>query len=531
MMKTTIKKIAALLLALTVMIPVGVIGVFADEAETPKPIVPNPTWGANDEGVFEIATPEDLYALASKRVANANYKDKTVVLTADIDVNPGWDASTKTEPTNLWASMFNFFGTLDGQGHTIRGLYCNKGATGENASFATIGKDTVIKNLRVENSYFYGAHNSGFFACARGSVKFENVYIDVIAEAVNGNAGGFVSWFFTSEASSPRLECVNCVFAGSVSAAIPTDSERIPNAGGFLATNAKSDAKGQGDYEVVLTDCANYGTVSSSDSSKAAGLVGSVVNKATLTRCFHAGTASTALLNVNQTEAKDVVVEDCYYVASADVKAMTKTEGATSVTLKYDGEAATEFKTATSTELLEKAPFKANGEYKGWVLAGGQAVPAYFAAKDCEHDYETVITPPTCTERGYTTYTCKKCGNSYKGDFVDMIEHTEGEWQVVKEATEDRAGSRQKVCTVCGKVLKTEIIPKLAPATTEGTTTTEVPGTTTTEAPATTTTEPATTTAASGSEKAGCGSSIALSSALGALLLIGTATVACKKRK
>lgn len=36
----------------------------------------------------------------------------------------------------------------------------------------------------------------------------------------------------------------------------------------------------------------------------------------------------------------------------------------------------------------------------------------------CEHSYVTSVTPPTCTEQGYTTYTCE-CGDSYVSDYVD----------------------------------------------------------------------------------------------------------------
>ena len=42
-----------------------------------------------------------------------------------------------------------------------------------------------------------------------------------------------------------------------------------------------------------------------------------------------------------------------------------------------------------------------------------------------EHAYETVVTSPTCTEQGYTTYTCTLCGDSYVDDYVDATgEHT-----------------------------------------------------------------------------------------------------------
>ena len=39
------------------------------------------------------------------------------------------------------------------------------------------------------------------------------------------------------------------------------------------------------------------------------------------------------------------------------------------------------------------------------------------------HDYEAIITPPTCTEQGYTLHTCKNCGDSYKDMYSDALEH------------------------------------------------------------------------------------------------------------
>ena len=39
------------------------------------------------------------------------------------------------------------------------------------------------------------------------------------------------------------------------------------------------------------------------------------------------------------------------------------------------------------------------------------------------HDYNSVITAPTCTEQGYTTYTCTRCGDSYIDDYVSELGH------------------------------------------------------------------------------------------------------------
>ena len=65
------------------------------------------------------------------------------------------------------------------------------------------------------------------------------------------------------------------------------------------------------------------------------------------------------------------------------------------------------------------------------VLAIAIAVASVFALSSCgggghEHEYTTAVTEPTCTERGYTTYTCS-CGESYVDNYVDakhdLVEH------------------------------------------------------------------------------------------------------------
>ena len=39
------------------------------------------------------------------------------------------------------------------------------------------------------------------------------------------------------------------------------------------------------------------------------------------------------------------------------------------------------------------------------------------------HSYTSVVTPPTCTAKGYTTYTCE-CGDSYVSDYTEMVAHS-----------------------------------------------------------------------------------------------------------
>lgn len=77
------------------------------------------------------------------------------------------------------------------------------------------------------------------------------------------------------------------------------------------------------------------------------------------------------------------------------------------------------------------------------------------------HDYTAEIIAPTCTEMGYTIFTCSRCGDSYKGDYTDATGHKPGDWIIDKEPTIDSEGERHKECENCGETLETEPIEKL----------------------------------------------------------------------
>ena len=74
------------------------------------------------------------------------------------------------------------------------------------------------------------------------------------------------------------------------------------------------------------------------------------------------------------------------------------------------------------------------------------------------HSYSSVVTEPTCTEQGYTTYTCGTCGNVRVDDYVDALGHTMGDWIVDTEADCETAGSQHKDCANCDHIEK-EVIP------------------------------------------------------------------------
>ena len=77
------------------------------------------------------------------------------------------------------------------------------------------------------------------------------------------------------------------------------------------------------------------------------------------------------------------------------------------------------------------------------------------------HSYEVIVTDPTCTEMGYTTYTCKDCGDNYKADYTNPTGHKPGDWIVDREPTIDDEGLRHKECENCGETVASEAMEKL----------------------------------------------------------------------
>ena len=74
-----------------------------------------------------------------------------------------------------------------------------------------------------------------------------------------------------------------------------------------------------------------------------------------------------------------------------------------------------------------------------------------------EHSYTAVVTPPTCTEKGYTTHTCA-CGDSYVDTYTDALGHAWDSGKVTKQPTATETGVRTYTCTRCHET-KTETIP------------------------------------------------------------------------
>ena len=118
---------------------------------------------ASDRSEFDIGNASELLSLFRYLNLNRNDADqltrgRTFRLTADIDLNPGvdWEAYNADpigyegiRPVNLWVSA-QFRGTLEGQGHSIRGLWHENFV--RNATSSTVETAEGTRTVRIRSS-------------------------------------------------------------------------------------------------------------------------------------------------------------------------------------------------------------------------------------------------------------------------------------------------------------------------------------------------------------------------------------------
>ncbi len=109
-----------------------------------------------------------------------------------------------------------------------------------------------------------------------------------------------------------------------------------------------------------------------------------------------------------------------------------------------------------TSEVIEAATCTENGtmKYTATVTFEGETYTdtKTVVTQATGHTYESVVTEPTCTKEGHTTYICKECGDSYIDNYTDALGHSYE--AIVTEATCTEGGYITYTCSVCGESYK-----------------------------------------------------------------------------
>ena len=271
------------------------------------------------EDPYQIANGAQLARFAS--MVNGGQTSINGKLTADILLNDisdwtSWNESTA--PANSWTPIGSgsqpFTGTLDGDGHSVSGIYINSG-TDPQGLVGVLGEGGTLQNVGVKASYIKGSSQVGGVCGINTMGNVTNCYnsgtvagSSYVGGLCGGNYGGTVTNCYNSGtvACSNQVGGVcgenfgtvtNCYNTGSV-----TGSYYV---GGLCGAN----------YSTTVTNCYNTGSVTGNDDN-VGGLCGA--NYGTVTNCYNTGnvTGNDYVGGVCGINVQDGTEANCYNTGS-----------------------------------------------------------------------------------------------------------------------------------------------------------------------------------------------------------------------
>ena len=159
---------------------------------------------------------------------------------------------------------------------------------------------------------------------------------------------------------------------------------------------------------------------------------------------------------------------DDYVVSGSDYEFTIPRLEVTGTAVPYDTEAETIVETVPAEFALTVEPgciASGSGDWTSEAFANAPfAVQTLSVEVDAlGHAYEEAVTEPTCTEQGYTTHTCARCGDSFADSYTEANGHSWNAGKVMRKATCTGTGLRKFTCAECGTT-RTEEIPALGHA-------------------------------------------------------------------
>lgn len=375
----------------------------------------------DENGVYRIGTGAELAWF----VAKSKDADVSGVLTADINLG-------KYAWLNISSSKKV---VLDGASFEITGLNATAGL------FAQIGSNSYIHDLTIRGAVS-GKGSAGVIAgYASGTApKIANCFNYAVITSTGNNVGGLVGYTYQNAVIE------NCANFGAVTGG--------SSVGGIIGGTAGNGS--------TITGCYNTAEISATG-SKAGGIIGGTSSEMTVTSCYNtgkiSGTASGGIagevkgnVNWSGTVQGKITISSCYSTGEAGSAVFGTVDTASSEiskcyylnTLNADANA----------EALNEADLKDAdlSDAFGPVCGGYPALRWQSDVTFHEAAGEGTVTAPLCTVKGYTSYSCSKCGKSYRTAYTAPLGH---------DFCEDLDGSDNScvltapTCTQPGKIVRT----------------------------------------------------------------------------
>lgn len=375
----------------------------------------------DENGVYQIGTGAELAWF----VAKSKDADVSGVLTADINLG-------KYAWLNISSSKKV---VLDGASFEITGLNATAGL------FAQIGSNSYIHDLTIRGAVSGKGSAGAIVGYASGTApKIANCFNYAVITSTGNNVGGLVGYTYQNAVIE---NCANfgAVTGGSSAGGIiggtVSNGSTITgcyNTAEISATGSKAGGIiGGTSSEMTVASCYNTGKISGTASGGIAGEVkgnvnwsGTVQGKITISSCYSTGEAGSAVFGTVDTASSEI--SKCYYLN----------------TLNADANA----------EALNEADLKDAdlSDAFGPVCGGYPALRWQTDVTFHEANGEGTVTAPLCTVKGYTSYSCSKCGESYRTAYTAPLGH---------DFCEDLDGSDNScvltapTCTQPGKIVRT----------------------------------------------------------------------------
>ena len=375
----------------------------------------------DENGVYRIGTGAELAWF----VAKSKDADVSGVLTADINLG-------KYAWLNISSSKKV---VLDGASFEITGLNATAGL------FAQIGSNSYIHDLTIRGAVSGKGSAGAIAGYASGTApKIANCFNYAVITSTGNNVGGLVGYTYQNAVIE------NCANFGAVTGG--------SSVGGIIGGTVSNGS--------TITGCYNTAEISATG-SKAGGIIGGTSSEMTVASCYNtgkiSGTASGGIagevkgnVNWSGTVQGKITISSCYSTGEAGSAVFGTVDTASSEISKcyYLNTLAAD----ANAEALNEADLKDAdlSDAFGPVCGGYPALRWQTDVTFHEANGEGTVVAALCTVKGYTRYTCKNCGASYRTEYTAPLGH---------DFCEDLDGSDNScvltapTCTQPGKIVRT----------------------------------------------------------------------------